>query len=405
MTDETVQEENVDPHADLRAAVSGVLKGFTASPASGQSSGKTHSYRPDTARFPVPELVLFLFRDVLDWTYYGPWEKVRWTVIGAVDGHLVAFELRKFGFTISRPPDRPDLDQRIEGQLVAALKCVERHLAPLAHDQVAAGEVLIVNRLYEFDERYRFFRGLADASYTAGVDPPPTPADATLREPVQDRLDRITASINACSVSRRRGFFHSGAMIDAWFSCLEHRLVLLRAFTGRPLAAGELLAFLTAKWDDKLKGVLPTPLPREAESLLGRLRGVKERIRNPLAHGGVENDGGSLFFHLPHVGSVPANFTRYGKSARFSILPVGASDHHEICGLFDAVDKLLSTDTLGAPDQMLRAVSIPPSTPAPSQATPTRSPVAPNMWKPLSMPGRKAGNATPTWTIDRQRYR
>ena len=343
-----------DPHSELRAQVVGPLKGFTAERPSNLAGARTFSYRPDKARFPVPELVLFLFRDVLGWTYYGPWEKVRWTVIGAVDEHPIAFELRKFGFTISRPLEREDLDQRIEGQLTAALKHVERHLAPVAREQVAGGEVLIINRYHEFDERYRFFRDLADAAYAAGVAPPPTPIDATSRDLVQDQLNRITNRMNACTRSRRRGFFHSSAMIDAWFSCLEHRLVLLRAFTGRPLTNGELMTFLSAKWDQKLKAVLPTPLPREAELLLGRLRGVKERIRNPLAHGGVENDGGSLFFYLPGIGPVPANFSRYGKSSRFSILPVGSTDHDEICALFDAVDKLLSTGELSAPDRILK---------------------------------------------------
>jgi hypothetical protein len=140
----TARDETPDAHADLRAQVSRPLKGFTAARPSSAPDAKIFSYRPNKERFPVPELVLFLFRDVLGWTYFGPWEKVRWTVIGAIDGQPIAFELRTFGFTISRPPDRPDLDQRIEGQLITALKCVERHLAPVARGQVADGQVLVV---------------------------------------------------------------------------------------------------------------------------------------------------------------------------------------------------------------------------------------------------------------------
>jgi hypothetical protein len=353
MMDDKMPEGDTDLLAGLRAQVSASLKGFTAERPPSLPGALTFSYRPETARFPVPELVLYLFRDIMGWTYFGPWEKVRWTVIGAVDGQPIAFELRKFGFTISRPPDRPDLDQRIEGQLIDALKRVERHLAPVARAQVANGEVLVINRFYEFDERYRFLRDLADRAYLAGSDPPQTSVDETSNEPVQDQLNRITSGWNSRTTSRRHGFFLSSAMIDAWFSCLEHRLALLRAFTGRPIAEGELMTFLTAKWDEKLKAVLSKPLPREAGLLLGRLRVVKERIRNPLAHGGVENDLGSLFFHLPNIGSVPANFSGHGKSARFSILPVGPRDHDEICELFDAVDQLLSTGELSAPNQIL----------------------------------------------------
>jgi hypothetical protein len=69
-------------------------------------------------------------------------------------------------------------------------------------------------------------------------------------------------------------------MIDAYFSCLEHRLILLRAFSGRSLAPGELSQLLVAKWDEKLKGVLMAASHRTNELLLGRLRAIKERIRN-----------------------------------------------------------------------------------------------------------------------------
>ncbi len=143
-------------------------------------------------------------------------------------------------------------------------------------------------------------------------------------------------------------------MVDSYFSRLEHRLVLLRAFVGTPLAEGELLRLLAAKWDEKLKLVWPMPLPRRAELALGRMRRIKERIRNPFAHGGAENDGGSLFFHLPQIGAIPANFSQFGNSVRFSFLPVDADDHAESCTVFDELDTLLCTGHLAGPDQLLK---------------------------------------------------
>ncbi|MBO9499540.1 MAG: hypothetical protein J7483_08805 [Novosphingobium sp.] len=341
----------------LRRRLTRKLAGFTAEIPEENAKAPTTSYQPARDRFPVPELVLFALRDVLGWRWLGPWEKTRWTVYGAVDGRRVAFELRKFGFTIHIQKDRPELGARVEGQLRQALRDVEAYLRPFAKAQVERGEAMIINRFMEFDQRYRFHRSLADAAYQrgSGVTPPPEPhLPDDERERIEVVSTDITARINASWSANRQGFFHSTAMIDAYFSCLEHRLVLLRAFTGRAFAEKEVLDLLSMGWDDKLKLILPRPLPREAGDLLGRMRRIKERIRNPFAHGGVENDQGSIFFKLPKIGAVPANFTRFGDSVRFTVLPVNADDHADSCSVFDALDTLLASGDLAGPDQFIR---------------------------------------------------
>ncbi|MDX0599622.1 hypothetical protein GOD17_31745 [Sinorhizobium medicae] len=119
------------------------------------------------------------------------------------------------------------------------------------------------------------------------------------------------------------------------------------------MATGELVHLLKSKWDDKLNLVTPVPGNRKLELLLGQLREIKERVRNPFAHGGVENDGGSMFFHLPTVGAVPANFSRFGKSVRFSHILVGQDAHTGHCRVFDELDAILSTGGMSRPHRLL----------------------------------------------------
>jgi hypothetical protein len=88
---------------------------------------------------------------------------------------------------------------------------------------------------------------------------------------------------------------------------------------------------------------------------LGRLRALKERVRNPFAHGGTENDGGSLFFHLPRIGAIPANFTKFGNSVRFSLLPIEEADFDDTCALFDEVDAIIGAAPLARPLKMIEA--------------------------------------------------
>lgn len=89
------------------------------------------------------------------------------------------------------------------------------------------------------------------------------------------------------------------------------------------------------------------------ELLLGRLRAIKERIRNPFAHGGVENDRGSLFFHLPGVGAIPANFSRFKNSVYFNFNPIGFDDHAGACAVFDELDTVLKTGSLAGPHRLV----------------------------------------------------
>lgn len=340
-----------DPLEPVRRRVAMKLQGFTSDFPDTLTSWRMSSHRPRAGAFPVPELVLFMLRNLMGWRWHGHGEKVRWTVLGSVCGEPVAFEHRKFGFTILRPDNATVPESRIVGQLQAALKEVEAFLEPFAQGQIDNGDVLIVNRFGEFDARYRFFRYSAERAYAKAKRAPrkKRPAEPDSDEPhlgIADHLNRAWAA-------NREGFFHSTAMVDAYFSALEHRLVLLRAFTGGPLGSGELVASLLSKWDDKLKAVLPVAGDKEAERLLATMRRIKERIRNPFAHGGMENDGGSLFFHLPNIGAVPANFSRFGDSVRFSFLPIAADDHTECCAAFDRLDALLSTGALKGPHQLM----------------------------------------------------
>lgn len=351
-----------DPLAGLRRRVAKKLEGFTTDFPEDLDPWSMSSGRPNASDFPVPELVLFLFRNLMGWKWSGHGEKVRWSVYGSVKGEPVGFELRKFGFTILRADDPTVPTSRIVGQIKSALKDVETLLEPYAEAQVERGNVLIVNRFGEFDSRYRFFRERAEKAYAKASRPPP---EKKLKTPKKGKkakkldlaeLSRdLTNALNHTWGANRKGFLHSTAMVDAYFSALEHRLVLLRAFTGAALAQGELTQILAAKWDDKLKTVLPMGGDRQAEMLLGKMRRIKERIRNPFAHGGVENDKGSLFFHLPSIGPIPANFTRFGDSIRFSVIPIEADDHAECCAIFDEFDRLLSVGSLAGPHRLMDA--------------------------------------------------
>jgi hypothetical protein len=357
-----------DPFAVLRPRLVKVLVGFSSDlPSDWREQDLESRQRPAPAEFPVPDLVLFALRNVLGFPWSGYGEKARWTVYGMFTGIPFSLEMRKFGFTICAAKGAEIDVKRLCGQLQAAVKHVEVWLAPVAKELAAKGNVTIANRHSEFDSRYRFFRARADRSYRRADKKPRRSANSVTKDDPWVIVDDIMKDWSHQMNANTHGFYYSTAMVDAFFSRLEHVLVLLRAFCGTPLQEGELTTFLGMTWDDKLKALINVDEPG-IQKLYSDLKRIKERVRNPFAHGGVENDGGSLFVHIPTLGALPANFTQIRDSVRFNFIPVGKDDHGTACDVFDAFDHAMREGPLNGAYHLVEN-SIDPSFAAPQLET------------------------------------
>jgi len=337
---------------DLKALVGSKLRGFSSEWP--EEQGELTYSTVNSESFPVPELILLTLRNVMGWKWHGEEEKVRWTVFGSVDGERVGFQLAKFGLKIirSRPLIVPQ--KRIFGQLSSAVTIVEKAFKPYVGKLISQGRFTMANRYSEFAERYKFFRQQADKSFRNSERSPKF-------EPFSksDDLSFLSSRMNTLWSHRiknnKYGFYQSVAMVDCYFSSLEHRMVLLRAFVGEHFDEGGFERFMKLDWDKKLGVFLDLSRNKSHQVLLKRMRSLKERIRNPFAHGGYENDKGGIFVHFPTIGAIPANFTDFGKSARFTFMPVEPESYRDICQLFDALDNALSTDNMWGAYKLMEA--------------------------------------------------
>lgn len=332
-------------YASFRPSVAKALRGFEPPL---QTPSDMHRVSLDRMQFPVPELLLLLLRNVMRFPWEGQGEKVRWTVRFSVNGSPCAVELTKFGLKLYVRKGDPALYQRVSGQLGSALARLEKRLEPMIEMQMRLGNVSLANRSSDFDARYRFFRDKADVAYRSSQRKVGSKPSGDSHTPGLD-ISQIVADLNRTVRRSREGFFNSVAMVDAYFSYLEHRLVLLRAFTGRAVPEGGVQSILMKRWDEKFAETLGAESAAEHGALLGRLRDLKERIRNPFAHGGVENDGGSIYCHVPFVGAIPGNMSRTKRSAHFKWIPVEVEDFRSICELFDSVDSVLKSGPMEKP--------------------------------------------------------
>lgn len=332
------------------------LEGFSSKWLDACDHDLMHPTRLARKDFPVPELLLFALRNVLGWRWLGHREKVRWTVLGHVGGEPIAFELQKFGLRMLRPAGEHAFDdERVIGQLRGAIQITEKFLKPLTEHQIHLGELVIANHHGEFSSRYLFFREKADAAFRQANRKRRRKKGQPEGIGIEGLGSLLSAVLNHGMQQKQEGFFYSVAMVDCYFSAIEHRLALLRAFTGRSMEEGGVRKFISMSWDKKLAEILGGKQSNKIRETIRDLRRIKERIRNPFAHGGFENDKGSLQIYIPTLGMLPANFTKYGESARFSLFPVEDQDHTECCNTFDEVDKLLSSDHLAGPHRILEA--------------------------------------------------
>lgn len=344
-----------DQLATLRKRMAKSLRGFESGLPKGCDPWKLHRGSADPKLFPVPELVLFALRDVMGFRWSGRGEKVRWSVYATVEGEPFVFELRKFGFGIDhRDGIPPALVKRVKGQLSSSLHLLEPILTDFAKAQITDGNLTLANKLGEFDNRYRYFRDLAATAFGPDPDLPAHVAPSTDSSNDLSTVADLNARMNRAITRQAEGYYASTAMVDAYFSKLEHRMLLLRAFIGRPLATGGFEAFLKKTWDERFNEVVNAVANPASGRLLGSLRDVKATIRNPQAHGGVENDGGAFYFYMPRIGAIPANLSRFRGRLNMSFFPIADATHTEICDLFDEVDTLLEQGPLELPNEFAR---------------------------------------------------
>jgi hypothetical protein len=349
-------DTNTNHFSTIRVRMSTALKGFESGLPQSCDRWKLRGSRPDPKFFPVPELVLLALRDVMGFSWSSQGEKVRWSVYATVEGEPFVFEQRKFGFAIDhRDGIEASFLGRVTCQLSSSLKFLEPALQDLAKEQIDEGNFTLKNRHAEFDNRYRYFREMADTAFGTAPD---APVDISPWAGIPKDIDvfaGLSGQLNRALAHAQTGYFASGAMVDAYFSKLEHRVLLLRAFIGRPLATGDFKTFLNRSWDARWREVANFDADPASGRLLGRLRDVKATIRNPLAHGGVENDGGAFYFHMPGIGAIPANLSRYQGRLRTSFFPISDTTHTQICALFDEVDTLLGQGPLELPNEFVQA--------------------------------------------------
>lgn len=271
-----------------------------------------------------------------------PAEKTRWAISLTYKGLPFLLEEGKFGLYLETRKSPPVPQTAIDDFLATlnrAVLATDKVMLPLLKSQLHASNVVVRNVFHKLDGRYRFFRKGAERAYAS------TPQAI---ERFTKSLERLAESKGTRGVSvdiwrpEREGFYHGSAALDAFFSRLEHVLVLLLPFTKNPSKVS-LVDFISSNWTEKMKEVFDFQTDMRAKRLYDALRSVKERYRNPLSHGGFEKEGDSLLVQLPRLGLIPMRLSKFKDSIHYELFYLSEMSFRDASKIFDDVDQYLET--------------------------------------------------------------
>lgn len=288
---------------------------------------------------PPPDMVFLALVTILGFKYLGKGEKVLWTI--PIFYKTIPFQLhhRKFGFTVEAENPRDSSTQELAREMLAALTkgigFAEKVLEPMISLQIKEGNISIPNHFHQLDRRYRFFRKKALRAYRQPSSKP---------KEFRDAQGNITGRSFDFGKAEREGFNFAVAMLGAYFSRLEHALVLLLAFGDYDPRSDDLARFIGMIWSDKFKRLLRVHSDPNKKRIYDDLRHIKERYLNTFSHGGFEKAGASLFFHVPYLGPVPVQMSQFGKSVHYSLFPLDLHSFSETLEILDRTDSLLAKD-------------------------------------------------------------
>jgi hypothetical protein len=286
----------------------------------------------DRFQFPVPNLILFILHGICGFSLGFRGEKTHWVIPFTYRGAQCAISYEKFGVRLYIEKETKETINPAEilGKLRKAIESAERHiLTKIAQTQIQSANITIANQFNRLGSRYHYFRERAALCYAP-------PEENSPKEDLNGIADVLNRSFKASS----EGGYNALAMIDAYFSRLEHFLVLALPFTSFDRSTENLTGYVGKIWSYKFKRVLKIEesLAREYYS---KLVVIKEKYRNTFAHGGFEKKGASFYFHLPHFGAIPARMSGHKNSVHFNWFPLEQESFHEICVLFDDFDNWL----------------------------------------------------------------
>jgi len=236
----------------------------------------------------------FVLRDIVGCEDFGRIEKLAWEFALRFEDIPMTLAFQKFGLRAYVEKNVIDeagaeaVANRMVNTIGSAMPLLRKTvLAMIADEQIARGELNVRNHFLLLHRQYAHFRDLSIGSELAAA------AARPIREELEGTLNVRFPGFELRDQAR----YEAKAGLNAFFSLLEHLLLIEFLLSGQDATGGLLAKFIASGWNTKFKQLLD--LSDQETKVYGELR-------NPSVHGEVHSDGTDFDFLLPGVGPVPA---------------------------------------------------------------------------------------------------
>lgn len=333
---------------EVRDRVARCLRGFSA-PSTGRPATGTSAFgvKIPWGRPLDPWAIRFFIVDVIGGHDVGRDEKQAWAAPLEMDGNLIWFAFRKLGVSATvygaeTEVAAADIVADCMRRIGKAIPVVTRDLiGPLLAEAVTQGAFTVPNKFGYFHGMYSHLRSLSEE----------TAAEAAVTKPVHETHGDggLSTQFPGVVLARNAEFEAIGSLF-AFFSLLEHLLVIGLAFTEYDPLQEPFGDFLRMNWGEKFKRVVGLK-DKDDKLIYDALQLLADENRNPSAHGGVDRNVANVHVHLAGYGAVPTGVTSTSQRPTYTFEPelpqsvFPFADYHFFGGSADgweAVDQVLA---------------------------------------------------------------
>lgn len=266
---------------------------------------------PKEEKIRDPYIVFLLLVNIKKFPFTGQWEKVAWDIPIKYKNVEFILSHRKFGFAIialEKDAQTISLGTELNEKLRKAIPYCEKLIEPVVRQKVINRELTVSNEFNSLLRRYNFFREKASEEFKRNYQ------ELSIHDLT---LDEYFTETEKCD-------YYTCAMLDAFFSLLEHTLVGLIPFMReKKFKKIDVERFILENWKSKYKFIFDLGRDELAKETYDKLLEIKENFRNPFSHGNYLRDGSTIQIHMEHVGAIPMKLTRTKQNLNFSFKGVG----------------------------------------------------------------------------------
>lgn len=293
------------------------------------SSSYKSLYIPNKYRFKErPYLIFIILSHIKKFNFFPPIEKIAWQISFLYRKIPFHFRHEKFGLHLYGPSQSNvnQIKNELLESLSKAIPFASRIINNYLKDKFNNGEISLSNNYKELRHRYQYCRSSAIIHYDK------------LINNGSKRMQGLYLGSDAEEIEIAT--IYAVAMLDAYFSLLEHTFVLLLPFMNRRKIKN-LKEFTGLSWSIMFNRLFDSDNKPSATSQLQKLNEIKEQYRNTFAHGNIKKGGGSFFVHFENVGAIPADFLNNTDHLMFNYQRIEYSEFVKIIRILDAFDKFL----------------------------------------------------------------